>query len=578
MTDDVVMKIEKDEEIKTNETNLDNKDEKENKVSELYLDSLETLLLIHIIMKYEADENTFSWSSIKESLLKEIEKLKDLNITNNISMKSEEEIKIFYDKIQENFGKDNIINLEILLRNKRIEKIKNKIDQYNKQLKEKEETIDTIKQNYLNELELEKQLEQEREKEREKEKEIEKEKEKDEEKEKEKEKGKGKDKAKDKEKTNTTTTTSTEKEKEKNTSSTSSSTPSSSSKLKRNQKQTSTTTTTTTTTTPATLISATTNDDDEQKRREEEQQRASSKKILYTSMLKVWKSLNSNRFAYIFRYPITKDEAPDYDSVIKHRMDLTTLKKKLDDQVYNTCSEFSKDVILIFKNAMIYNQEDSDIYNMAASMKKIAEKEMEPCFATEELLQSGAANSLGTRSNRSGSNTPLSTSTSGNTIVSSSSGGGGGGGNSGGGSGSSTMPSPSIRGRNKPTVNTTISANSSTSSTATSNTTTSPATSTTTTATTPRSKKNTSSTSSIASESDQSNPNTPSLQEETIDTSDHDSSTSKSKGRATRSSTRKSTTAESTPELKEDIIPIKKVSKRQRNSKTDETITHQDDL
>ncbi|EAL70183.1 bromodomain-containing protein [Dictyostelium discoideum AX4] len=571
MTDDVVMKTEKDEEIKTNETNIDksdNKYEKENKVSELYLDSLETLLLIHIIIKYEEDKNTFNWSSIKESLLKEIEKLKDLNITNNISMKSEEEIKIFYDKIQENFGKDNIINLEILLRNKRIEKIKNQIDQYNKQLKEKEEIIDTIKQNYLNELELEKQLEQEREKEKEKEKEIEKEKEKEKdeekEKEKEKEKGKGKDKAKDKEKTNTTTTTTTTittptTEKEKNTSS-------SSSKLKRNQKQTPTTTT------PATLISTNTNDDDEQKRREEEHQRASSKKILYTSMLKVWKGLNSNRFAYIFRYPITKDEAPDYDSVIKHRMDLTTLKKKLDDQVYNTCSEFSKDVILIFKNAMIYNQEDSDIYNMAASMKKIAEKEMEPCFATEELLQSGAANSLGTRSNRSGSNTPLSTSTSGNIVSSSGNGGGGGGGGSG-----STMPSPSIRGRNKPTVNTTISANSSTSSTTTTNTTTSPAT-TTTTATTPRSKKNTSSTSSIASESDQSNPNTPSLQEETIDTSDHDSSTSKSKGRATRSSTRKSTTAESTPELKEDIIPIKKVSKRQRNSKTDETITHQDDL
>ncbi|KAN0045029.1 hypothetical protein ACTA71_006556 [Dictyostelium dimigraforme] len=536
MTDLII--TERNEEIKETETNIDNKsetkDEKENKGDKYeYLpDSLETLLLIQIILKYEEDKTTLDWSSIKASLLKEIEKLKDLNITNNISMKSEEEIKIFYNKIQEKFGKDNI-NLESRIKNKRIEIIKNQIDIYNKYLKEKEEIIDTIKQNYL---ELEKQIQQELEKEFEKEKDEEK------------EKDKGKEKGKDR---NTTTTT----EKEKNTSL----------KPKRNQKQTPIIPSSNISTSTSSSSSSSSNDDDEQKRKEEEQQRASSKKILYASMLKVWKGLNSNRFAYIFRYPITKDEAPDYDSVIKHRMDLTTLKKKLDDQVYNTCGEFSKDVILIFKNAMAYNQEDSDIYNMAVSMKKFAEKEMEPCFATEELLQSGAANALGTRSNRSGSNTPLSSSTS-NTITSSGIGGSSG---SIGGSGPS-MPSPSIRGRNKPTVNTTISTNSSTSSTNT-------ATTTTATSTTPRSKKSTSS-NSIASESDQSNPNTPSLQEETIDTSDHDSSTSKSKGRTTRSSARKSTTAESTPELKEDTIPIKKVSKRQRNSKTDETITHQDDL
>ncbi|KAN0018549.1 hypothetical protein ACTFIU_011167 [Dictyostelium citrinum] len=552
MADDDVIITEKDEEIKTFESNIDNKSDSKDEKDysgdqyDYHLDSLETLLLIHIIIKNEKDKNRLDWSLIKESLLKETEKLKDLNITNNISIKSEEEIKVFFDKIKENFGKDNINSLESLIKNKRIEKIYNQINLYNKQLKEKEEIIDNIKQNYLNELELEQEKEREKEREKEKEKEKEIEKENDEEKEKDKEKEKIKDKEKVNNNTTTTTTTTT------TTSTTEKNTPSS--KPKRNQKQTPTT--------PSSSnisISTTTNDDDEQRRREEEQQRASSKKILYASMLKVWKGLNSNRFAYIFRYPITKDEAPDYDSVIKHRMDLTTLKKKLDDQVYNSCSEFNKDVHLIFKNAMAYNQEDSDIYNMAVSMKKIAEKEMEPCFATEELLQSGAANALGTRSNRSGSNTPLSSST-GNTLSS------GGGGVSGGGSGSS-MPSPSIRGRNKSTVNTTISANSSTSSNTTA-----------TTSTTPRSKKNTSST-SIASESDQSNPNTPSLQEETIDTSDHDSSTSKSsKGRTTRSSTRKSTTAESTPELKEDTIPIKKVSKRQRNSKTDETITHQDEL
>jgi len=118
-------------------------------------------------------------------------------------------------------------------------------------------------------------------------------------------------------------------------------------------------------------------------------------------MLKVWKSLNSHRFAYIFRYPITHEDAPDYDEVIKKRMDLTTLKKRLEDGLYSNVTEFSNDIILIFNNAMQYNAEHSEIFNMANSMKKFAEKELEIVFTTEELLQNNVNSGGGsTRSGR----------------------------------------------------------------------------------------------------------------------------------------------------------------------------------
>ncbi len=48
----------------------------------------------------------------------------------------------------------------------------------------------------------------------------------------------------------------------------------------------------------------------------------------------------SHRLAPVFKNPVTKDDAPDYDDVVKRKMDLTTIKKHLDDGVY-FCSLFS---------------------------------------------------------------------------------------------------------------------------------------------------------------------------------------------------------------------------------------------
>ena len=44
----------------------------------------------------------------------------------------------------------------------------------------------------------------------------------------------------------------------------------------------------------------------------------------------------------------------DYATVIKHPMDLTIVKKKLDNGVYSTAEMFAEDVRRIFKNCYVY--------------------------------------------------------------------------------------------------------------------------------------------------------------------------------------------------------------------------------
>lgn len=49
----------------------------------------------------------------------------------------------------------------------------------------------------------------------------------------------------------------------------------------------------------------------------------------------------------------------DYPVIIKHPMDISTVKRKLKTGKYSTLSEVVADLILIWENCRIYNQIDS---------------------------------------------------------------------------------------------------------------------------------------------------------------------------------------------------------------------------
>jgi bromodomain-containing protein 8 len=49
-------------------------------------------------------------------------------------------------------------------------------------------------------------------------------------------------------------------------------------------------------------------------------------------------------------------------------MDLSTIKKHIDNGVIRTTAEFQRDMMLMFINAMMYNNVEHDVHKMAMSM------------------------------------------------------------------------------------------------------------------------------------------------------------------------------------------------------------------
>lgn len=92
---------------------------------------------------------------------------------------------------------------------------------------------------------------------------------------------------------------------------------------------------------------------------------------LKTKGMEVLSALQSHQHAWVFNAPVDPVELglPDYFQVIKHPMDLGTVRKKLENGVYTKLEQFEAHVVLTFDNAMLYNPEGSVVYNMANDMK-----------------------------------------------------------------------------------------------------------------------------------------------------------------------------------------------------------------
>ncbi|KAG6720185.1 hypothetical protein I3842_03G046500 [Carya illinoinensis] len=87
------------------------------------------------------------------------------------------------------------------------------------------------------------------------------------------------------------------------------------------------------------------------------------------------KRLMSHQYAWVFNTPVdvAKLNIPDYLTVIKHPMDLGTVKTKLASGVYLSPLDFRADVKLTFNNAMTYNPPGNDVHLMADTLAKYFE-------------------------------------------------------------------------------------------------------------------------------------------------------------------------------------------------------------
>ncbi|XP_059474991.1 bromodomain adjacent to zinc finger domain protein 1A [Neocloeon triangulifer] len=78
--------------------------------------------------------------------------------------------------------------------------------------------------------------------------------------------------------------------------------------------------------------------------------------------------------AWPFLRPVSKQEAPDYHTIIKRPMDLGTMKYKLNMMEYRNNSEFLADAHLVFDNCELYNQADADEFKSGAVLRKFFER------------------------------------------------------------------------------------------------------------------------------------------------------------------------------------------------------------
>ncbi|KAF4367240.1 hypothetical protein G4B88_026747 [Cannabis sativa] len=87
------------------------------------------------------------------------------------------------------------------------------------------------------------------------------------------------------------------------------------------------------------------------------------------------KRLMTHQFGWVFNSPVdvVKLNIPDYFTVIKHPMDLGTVKSKLASGSYSNPMEFYADVRLTFTNAMTYNPRGNDVHAMADTLNKFFE-------------------------------------------------------------------------------------------------------------------------------------------------------------------------------------------------------------
>ncbi|KAK8716386.1 hypothetical protein V6N13_043697 [Hibiscus sabdariffa] len=85
--------------------------------------------------------------------------------------------------------------------------------------------------------------------------------------------------------------------------------------------------------------------------------------------------LMKHKHGWVFNAPVDVKGLGlhDYYSVIKHPMDLGTVKSRLSKNWYKSPREFAEDVRLTFQNAMTYNPKGQDVHVMAEQLSKIFE-------------------------------------------------------------------------------------------------------------------------------------------------------------------------------------------------------------
>lgn len=99
-------------------------------------------------------------------------------------------------------------------------------------------------------------------------------------------------------------------------------------------------------------------------------------KQIFRSCSSLLQKLMNHKHGWVFNTPVDVKglNLYDYFDIIKHPMDLGTVKDRLNKNWYKSPREFAEDVRLTFRNAMTYNPEGQDVHVMAEQLSNMFEK------------------------------------------------------------------------------------------------------------------------------------------------------------------------------------------------------------
>ncbi|CAN0896721.1 Transcription factor GTE4 [Linum grandiflorum] len=114
----------------------------------------------------------------------------------------------------------------------------------------------------------------------------------------------------------------------------------------------------------------------ESNRKSKSNHRFGSNHKIFRSCSSVLDKLMKHKHGWVFNTPVDVEglRLHDYFTIIKHPMDLGTVKGRLNKNWYKTPEEFAEDVRLTFHNAMRYNPKGQDVHIMAEQLLRIFEE------------------------------------------------------------------------------------------------------------------------------------------------------------------------------------------------------------
>ncbi|XP_070259513.1 bromodomain testis-specific protein [Myotis yumanensis] len=115
----------------------------------------------------------------------------------------------------------------------------------------------------------------------------------------------------------------------------------------------------------------------------------------------VLKALWKHSFSWPFLQPVdaVKLQLPDYYTIIKNPMDLSTIKKRLENKYYVEASECIEDFRTMFSNCYLYNKPGDDIVLMAQALENLFKQKLLQMPKEEQVVGGKERIKKGTQQN-----------------------------------------------------------------------------------------------------------------------------------------------------------------------------------